>query len=95
METAVSKQQESRPEFVRLIDRITFESSVALELAARIRQLTGILMPFNESGPIDDSTSPIMPGVIGDMWIEVEKIRRANLSIEETMHHLEKMVGQG
>lgn len=94
METNQAAAKQERPEFGRLIDRIRIESNGALELSDRIRNLTGILMPHDESAPLKDEPSPAMPGVIGELWTELEKIRRANLNLEETMHHLEKMVGQ-
>lgn len=93
MESIQASEKQVRPEFGRLIDRITIESNGAVELTSRIRDLTSILMPFEESAPIKEDAIPIMPGVIGELWMELEKIRRANLNLEEIMHHLERIVG--
>lgn len=90
-----NEKAQELPHFGLLIASLRRESDGAIELSTRIQKLSSILMPFNED--LDPSTkleeAPLQEGIVGLLWSEVIKLRSANLRLERTMYHLERIVG--
>lgn len=86
-------QKEFVSEFDNLIEKFEIESNGALELSSRIMDLVGNILPFGEPEPSPSEIISVKPGIIGMISSQIDNVRKANLMLETTLKHLQKIAG--
>ena len=90
MDNAQAKQVS---EFEKITCRLENESNGAIELSKRIMDLVELILPFDEQAPSKLEEVPLQSGIIGTINNQIDKVRIANLMMENTLHQLQKIVG--
>jgi len=88
-----TKTESTDPDFSRILASLQKESSLGLELANRLTNISHSVK--NMDMPIDDgSLKEKDPSCLVDfLWSEIWKIQRNSKQIEKCVNHLQKTIG--
>lgn len=81
------------PDFASIFNSLRLETNRAIEISKGTAYLGNSLKPMlqNKNGP--DALVKEESGVVGMLWVEINKLRDANNQAELTMNHIREIVG--